>query len=256
MPTCQAGSGAPSLSIPPPPWGQVSPHQSKGSSRAGHPCDPLDPLEVSSLQLRPSMEQRLRERMQELRSLTVQTPGKQDLLGLPTPPPPPWELSPTASLQEPEGVQVALSAVVGYHLPTHRAEGDGQGLALALELWSQARQSSPAGSHPRPARATQEPPRQGSRTPVLGREGHGTADRMSCSICFPPHSPMALPSSKTPWWGGGSSSRLSNLRLVLTSGKWDKVAWPRTPGTLPASLCVRHGGCLCPLMFISRTSLR
>lgn len=172
------------------------------------------------------------------------------------PPPPPWELSPTASLQEPEGVQVALSAVVGYHLPTHRAEGDGQGLALALELWSQARQSSPAGSHPRPARATQEPPRQGSRTPVLGREGHGTADRMSCSICFPPHSPMALPSSKTPWWGGGSSSRLSNLRLVLTSGKWDKVAWPRTPGTLPASLCVRHGGCLCPLMFISRTSLR
>lgn len=99
--------------------------------RVGHMCD-------SSLcpQLRPNIEQTLRKRMSEPRSLKTQTAETRDSPGTHVGGDPQllWRLPPTASLQEPQGVQVALSAVVGHSLPTHRSGWDGEGLDLPLEL--------------------------------------------------------------------------------------------------------------------------
>lgn len=71
---------------------------------------------------------------------------------------------------------------------------------LPLSLWSQARNLPSTGSEPSPAYAPPETPQQGWRTPGAPSTGKGATGQQVeqiCLSCFPPHSLISLPSSKT-----------------------------------------------------------
>ena len=172
----------------------------------------------------------LRKRISELRSRKTQTPEKQGPLGTPGKQD---ARPPTASLQEPEGVQVALSAIVSYHLPTHRSGWDEEGPDPPLEL-AVRRPETRLQSLPSPH--SQEAAQQDSRPPLLG------GDCFQLKICdlfklLPPHDPVSPPSSKTPRREGGAPAPDSPLS-VPSSGKWDNWAQVRMPGTSSGSLLV------------------
>lgn len=128
-----------------------------------------------------------------------------------------WGLPPTASLQEPEGIQVTLSAVVRCYLQTHRSGWGGEGLALPPELCSQARDLSSPGSHPCPACAPQEAPQQDSRTPCWVGMVTGPQAGQAAPSAALPTAPCHLPPLRL--LGGGSCSRLFSPVSVPSSGQ-------------------------------------
>lgn len=192
----------------------------------------------------------LRKRISELRSRKTQTPEKQDPLGTPGKQD---ARPPTASLQEPEGVQVALSAIVSYHLPTHRPGWDEEGPDPPLEL-AVRRPETRLQSLPSPR--SQEATSAGFKAPTAGRGLIPVEDLRSVQAASLPMTPCHLPPLRllgSSAGRGGSCSRLSCL--------WSQFPPLENGITWPRSGCLGHRLVPCwsvhgPLVFISRTSLR
>ena len=190
----------------------------------------------------------LRKRISELRSRKTQTPEKQGPLGTPGKQD---ARPPTASLQEPEGVQVALSAIVSYHLPTHRSGWDEEGPDPPLEL---AVRRPETGLQPEAIPAQPTLPRgrsAGFKAPTAGRGLLPVEDLRSVQAASLPMTPCHLPPLRLL---GGKGGLLLQTLLSQFPPLENGITGPR-------SGCLGHRLVPCwsmhgPLVFISRTSLR